>query len=155
VTIWRENQCVLIHYGCIEPGEARHVFMDELYHAILAYLNVSRLIEMRAGVLYSLYLFYVSQPEYPLKWPIRVALGKLLVFEANGGEGEKVVADLMNVYIIYRHLVRFCGYSEATASHKEHRRWYLYTSENVSRKCFLFCSYSYPATFDIPQENDW
>jgi hypothetical protein len=65
-----------MHYGCVDQSEARHRFMDEIYSAVMAYLNVSRLIEMRAGVLYALYLFYVSQPEYPVKWPIRTNLSK-------------------------------------------------------------------------------
>jgi hypothetical protein len=50
--------------------------MDELYGAIMAYLSVSRLVEMRAAVLYALYLFYVTQPEYPVKRPMRVTLGR-------------------------------------------------------------------------------
>ncbi|CAB4408328.1 unnamed protein product [Rhizophagus irregularis] len=70
--VWKERTFSLIHFACPEKL-GRPVFMQTLYQIFLSY-NVmnTRLLEIKLGILYGLYLLYFTQPEVFLKERIRL-----------------------------------------------------------------------------------
>ncbi len=75
--VWKERTFSLVHFACPEKL-GRPVFMQTLYQIILSYNTMNtRLLEVKLGVLYGLYLLYFTQPEvFPIfpKEKIRLIL---------------------------------------------------------------------------------
>ncbi|CAG8470239.1 7967_t:CDS:1 [Funneliformis caledonium] len=71
--VWKERTFSLIHFACPEKL-GRPVFMQTLYQIILSYTVNTRLLEVKLGVLYGLYLLYFTQPEVFPKERIRFTL---------------------------------------------------------------------------------
>ncbi|RIA91732.1 small nuclear RNA activating complex, subunit SNAP43-domain-containing protein [Glomus cerebriforme] len=70
--VWKERTFSLIHFACPEKL-GRSLFMQTLYQIILSYNAMNtRLLEVKLGVLYSLYLLYFTQPEVFPKERIRL-----------------------------------------------------------------------------------
>ena len=72
--VWKERTFSLVHFACPEKL-GRPVFMQTLYQIILSYNTMNtRLLEVKLGVLYGLYLLYFTQPEVFPKEKIRLTL---------------------------------------------------------------------------------
>ncbi|CAG8574298.1 12563_t:CDS:2 [Acaulospora morrowiae] len=95
-SVWSHYNFSLIHFACPEKT-GRSVFMQNLYQLFIGYYHTSRLVEVKLGVLYGIYLLFFTQPDNLEKIRIRISLSMY--------SGYCQQHDLFDAEYIYERLV--------------------------------------------------